>query len=290
MYGDIFLYADDTTITYANNDVNVNVFHANADMRVLSIFFSINGLTINSSKTYFVNFKSHQKRIQNRCKIVINGTEIEQKQSIKFLGVNIDQHLNWKVHIDQLKMVLSRTAGVLNRLRKILPEKVKSNIYFSFVHSRILYGIETWGTAAVSNLKKLQRVQNSIVKAVYDKPRLFSTFDLFNNSGPILPVQAVAKKSLLIIVFKMKNEMIISNILIQQMETVYGNRRPFLLKLPNVVRTGYGLKRFSYGAVNVWNVFVQDHHHLNQLGILSNFNSFKEIVNLYVKNNLSSFL
>ena len=115
-------------------------------------------------------------------------------------------------------------------------------------------------------------------------------FRLFNNSGPILPIQAVAKKSLLIMVFKMKNEMIISNILIQQMEAVYGNRRPFLLKLPNVVRTGYGLKRFSYGAVNVWNVFVQDHHHLNQLGILSNFNSFKKIVNLYVKNNLSSFL
>ena len=48
------------------------------------------------TKTHFVIFHPHQKKINNSLNIEINGKPINQQNSVKYLGILIDCHLNWK--------------------------------------------------------------------------------------------------------------------------------------------------------------------------------------------------
>ena len=45
--------------------------------------------------------------------VMFNGVEIERVSTFKFLGLHIDEHLNWKNHISKLCKLLSRNTGVI---------------------------------------------------------------------------------------------------------------------------------------------------------------------------------
>ena len=47
----------------------------------------------------------------------INQIEIEREKAIKFLGVMIDENLNWKCHTDILLNKISKNVGILYKAR-----------------------------------------------------------------------------------------------------------------------------------------------------------------------------
>jgi len=75
-----------------------------------------------ANKTNFILFTSSQKK-DNQCIVTdlisINGTVI--KQSAKFLGVYLDQHLNWTTHNESVIGKISKTCGILHKLKYRLP-------------------------------------------------------------------------------------------------------------------------------------------------------------------------
>ena len=38
-----------------------------------------------------------------------------------FIGLTIDQHLDWSPHIQKISNKMSRTLGIMNHLKRILP-------------------------------------------------------------------------------------------------------------------------------------------------------------------------
>ena len=61
-----------------------------------------NKLSLNIDKTHFVVFHPYQKKLNYSMKIEIDGKTLNQHKSVKYLGILIDCHLNWKEHIQQL--------------------------------------------------------------------------------------------------------------------------------------------------------------------------------------------
>jgi hypothetical protein len=53
-------------------------------------------------------------------KLNICGKEIKQKKSIKYLGVLMDYHLNWKDHVFELSKKISRGIGILLKFRNFI--------------------------------------------------------------------------------------------------------------------------------------------------------------------------
>ena len=53
----------------------------------------------NIDKTHFVVFHPYQKKLNYSMKIEIDGKTLNQYKSVKYLGILIDCHLNWKEHI-----------------------------------------------------------------------------------------------------------------------------------------------------------------------------------------------
>ena len=78
-------------------------------------------------------FHKPQKKIDANIEIIINKSKIEQVKSFNFLGINIDQHLNWKSHTDKVHAKLSQTMGVLNKLKRLLPIDIKKMLYNSLI-------------------------------------------------------------------------------------------------------------------------------------------------------------
>ena len=84
----------------------------------------------------------------------MNNNPIKRVNSIKYLGVLIDNKLSWSEHVDYLNLQLARYSGLFTRLRRYVPNQILSLLYYSIIYSRIKYGILLWGTASNSLLKK----------------------------------------------------------------------------------------------------------------------------------------
>ena len=233
LFGEVYLYADDTSIIYSGTDTQMNAYHANLDLKLLEVYFSLNGLTVNVEKTYCVHFRSRQKRIEDSNRMLLYNERIKVKHETKFLGVIVDENLNWKSHTMQLKCVLSKIAGILFKVRYLIPIKAKLNIYHSLVYSRLIYSIETWGTTAKSNIKCIQRLQNKIVKSIFCKPALFPTTLLYQQvAKDLLPICAMHEYVTLVLMFKIKNNVTVSNLIMEENDSLYSRRTPHMLKLP----------------------------------------------------------
>ena len=61
--------------------------------------------------------------------ISIGDSVLQCVQSLSFLGVTIDENLNWKAHIKSVSLKISRSVGVLSKIKNIVPDNVLVMIY-----------------------------------------------------------------------------------------------------------------------------------------------------------------
>jgi hypothetical protein len=98
-----------------------------------------------------------------------NGYEdkyIEESVHITFLGLQIDSHLNWKIHVDQLVPELSGACYAVRSLSHISNINTLKLIYFSYFHISLKYGIIFWGNS--SDSKKAFTLQKKTVRIIVD--------------------------------------------------------------------------------------------------------------------------
>jgi retron-type reverse transcriptase len=108
------LFADDTNLFASGNNVEKLCRNINRELVNLNDWFMLNKLSLNVQKTNFILFGKTNKL---KVSIDIAGENIEQVQCTKFLGVLVDENLNWKNHITYLKQKLSKCIGIVYRSR-----------------------------------------------------------------------------------------------------------------------------------------------------------------------------
>ena len=73
---------------------------------------NINKLSINTSKTQLILFRSCNKKQKHNITISINDKNIKQLKNTTFLGIVIDECLTWNDHLDLIaKKVIKSTGG-----------------------------------------------------------------------------------------------------------------------------------------------------------------------------------
>ena len=91
-----FLFADDTNIYYESSDLAELEKTVNDELKKLSLWLNLNRLALNVGKTNFVIFRSPHKKSNRNVTLIMNKKALQQKDHVKYLGVLIDEHLNWK--------------------------------------------------------------------------------------------------------------------------------------------------------------------------------------------------
>ena len=81
----------------------------------------LNKLSLNVSKTNFMLFTN--SKCETAIHISINNINIDMVSKTKFLGVLIDNKLNWKEHIAMIKSKLSKSLAIMYRAKWFFRQK-----------------------------------------------------------------------------------------------------------------------------------------------------------------------
>ena len=172
-----FLFADDTNIYYESKNLAILEKTVNEELKKLSLWLNLNRLALNIGKTNFVIFRANRALTRN-VTLIMNRKALIQKDHVKYLGVLLDEHLNWRHQITSVSKKISRGIGILSLLKKSMETKLLKNIYYSVVYSHLNYGIQAWGSASPNDLEKLHILQKKAVRImsgvqyfqIYDQP------------------------------------------------------------------------------------------------------------------------
>jgi hypothetical protein len=174
----IVLFADDTSILIIDKktpDFNRNI---NQTFYDVNTWFKDNLLTLNVSKTQYIEFKTKKyfnihTQINYEQKYLTNSTET------KFLGLIIDDTLSWKQHTEQLASKLSSACYAWRNIRHMVSLDILRMIYFAHIHSIVSYGIIFWGNSYYSN--KIFILQKKIIRIITNTKSRNSCRELFKN-------------------------------------------------------------------------------------------------------------
>lgn len=170
-------FADDTSYTLSAKN-RVELYNkANADFIIITKWLQNNLLSLNLSKTTYIEIKSSCKTTETNTNLNINGITISK--STKYLGIIIDNKLDWGEHISELTKKIRKTMYKFVQLRNILSQKQLKTTYHALIESHLNYGIETWGSAYQNKINKLEVAQKRVLKIMHKKPNRFPTNELF---------------------------------------------------------------------------------------------------------------
>ena len=196
------LFADDTTLSAAGEDLITLTEHVNTEFQKVCEFFRSNRLSLHPDKTKFMIFSSNQNVKSQNISVFCNNnnlnvTQIESSifplkqvkphddiSSVRFLGVLFDTDLNFKNHITSITTKISRGIYALRTAKNFLNPRSLKMLYYSLIHCYLIYGIQVWSCAPnfiINDLFKKQKIalrllSNSKYNA-HTEP-LFKTFDI----------------------------------------------------------------------------------------------------------------
>ena len=172
------LFADDTNLFLHNSDSKTLFAEANASMTQLSEWFTANRLSLHLNKTCYSVFGPKHK-VTTELKLYICGKEIQNTESCKYLGIFIDCDLKWKTHINYIYNKLLKFTSIFYKIRTKIPQNILRMIYFAFVHSHLVYGIEVYANTTVNHLAKLKTLNNKLLRIIQNKSSRTHTIELY---------------------------------------------------------------------------------------------------------------
>lgn len=159
-HGNIVLFADDTNI-FIIGETEVEVYNrANIVLKELYNYMVANQLHINMSKCTYMHFRPRYNNEERqtcarthpyKTELTLNlcGNKLKKVDKVKFLGVIIDDKLNWEAHIDHLEAKLNSSVVIIKRIKKYIPESEYLNIYNALFMSHLTYCISCWGGVSI---------------------------------------------------------------------------------------------------------------------------------------------
>ena len=163
------LFADDAALLLDADNVKKLRKSVNTEVKLLHEWLIANKLTLNLSKTKYMLFANKNVltlKERKKFRITIGKYTIHEVEQIKYLGVILDRNLNWNHHAEYLLTKLSKVAGILFKIRKYLPLEARVLIYKTLAGSYLQYSIAAWGSCSQTTLRKLQTMQNRILRFI----------------------------------------------------------------------------------------------------------------------------
>ena len=169
-------------ISFSKRNIQTLFSTVNKELNNINEWFQANKLSLNVKKTKYSLFHKSSKQDDIPLvlpKLKISNYEIERVQSIRFLGVILDQHLSWKVHIKHIENKIAKNIGILYKAKPYLDKRSLLALYFSYIHTYLNYANVAWGSTNRTNLKKLNSQQEHAIRMVMNKDKHHHTMEIF---------------------------------------------------------------------------------------------------------------
>jgi len=182
------LFADDTACLASHENIEDLYAFCNAELKKMAMWFAANRISINAKKCKYIIFHNKGKKIKaDNLKISLNLNDEESADNLsdivyldritsnnvvlelrnyKYLGILLDENLNFNQHVDYICKKLSRGLFCLKRIKSLVDEKVLKTIYFSIFHSHLLYCSTIVGCTSNSNIQRICKLQKKAIRII----------------------------------------------------------------------------------------------------------------------------
>ncbi|GBP15890.1 Probable RNA-directed DNA polymerase from transposon BS [Eumeta japonica] len=144
---EIVLFADDTYLLFKVKRQQPTYDDVNNAISKVEKWFTANNLLLNEMKTKCIRFSLPNVR-HGSGTISVRNKELEFVNSTVFLGITLDNRLQWGPHISRLAKRLSSAAYAVKKMRNLSDVETARLVYFGCFHSLMSYDILLWGNAA----------------------------------------------------------------------------------------------------------------------------------------------
>ena len=219
-------------------------------------------------KTELVIFKHQRKKLDSPIKIKLSRKRLYPSKSVKYLGIKIDENLNWKQHIHDIAIKLNRANALLSIIRNYVNKLTLRTIYFAIFDSHINYANLIWGqnlhslSRIIILQKKALRIMNFQSRDSHSSP-LFRSNHILKLEDKILIENIFFLSISLLITFFLQSLKVGSlSALIFTIITVSSTADKIFK--PSYRTDSYGKNSITLGAINSWN---KTQHQFSDLSI-----------------------
>ena len=251
----IHLFADDTNLTLSHSNVSTLQQNINDELVNVSNWFKVNKLSINFNKTEFMVVTTKQNKPE--LKVSIDNNPIKQSHHIKYLGVFIDDNLNWKQQIKEQCSKVARGSWALNQLKHFVDEQTLRSVYHCLIYSHLQHCISSWGTASKSTLAPLFILQKRSIRLLTGSGYREYTNPLFYRAK-CLKLKDIYSLETAKLMYKIHNNVLsfANTDKFNLIKNCYTHKTRFSHKnnffLPRT-RTRLGQKSLSFAGIKIWN-------------------------------------
>ena len=155
----------DTTLTISHPNYDQLVPILNHELESIILWTKSNKLTVNVSKTDLMLISNRSVNNSGQD-ILLDNEYLNFKSQCKFLGVELDNRLNFSNHIQYITNKLPRSTGIFYKIRNNLSRKAKLDYYYAFFYPYIVYNILIWGGTYQTHLNPLILEQKRIIRLI----------------------------------------------------------------------------------------------------------------------------
>ena len=180
----VTLFADDTNLFITDKSIKSAIDKANSVLSRIKPYLEAKYLHINIKKSNFmyytntrskfnlenyVHYSSNDSKITfGNESIIFGGKTLKLVKETKFLGVIIDENLNWNSQIKHIGKKITSTIGSLYEMRRIITKNLRTSVYNALINSHLAYDISIWGSSASQvKLKNLFVLQKKAIRNLF---------------------------------------------------------------------------------------------------------------------------
>ena len=175
----LILFADDTSVFMSFDDIKDVQYKFTMEFNRLVDWFYCNKLVLNFTKTNYMIFTNRHVNV-DIIDIKVKDKSIKRVSSTKFLGVTIDNQLSWNDHIGIMCNKLSKSLGVMNKM-KCFSKEILLMLYNTLIVPHLNYCILAWGNSSDRNMSRIFKIQKRAIRLICHSAYYAHTKPLFLN-------------------------------------------------------------------------------------------------------------
>ena len=173
------LFADDTAILYSASSKNELQSIIGESFPKIRSWLIANRLSLSVPKTFYQLYSNDDA--DHTLHISVGNTCLKRAETVKYLGVLIDDDLKFKSHVNKVSGVISRQIGVIGRARYLLNTKLMTLLYNALILPYLTYCSSVWGSNYATTLQSVVIAQKRAIRMIAGVPAGTHTSALFHD-------------------------------------------------------------------------------------------------------------
>ena len=140
-----FHFADDTCLLNIKDSIKKINKVVNKDLKFLIHWLHAHKISLNVAKPEVIIFRRKKKQLDFDLNLKIYGKKLQASSYVKYLGIYLDEYLEWSPHVNHLSHILVKANAMFCKLCHYVNEATIKSIYYAIFHSHLSYVCTAWG-------------------------------------------------------------------------------------------------------------------------------------------------